>query len=126
MSDSDTLPMIAAKVTALETIAHQHETRLEKHDLAIATLRNHQEIFAAKLEAIQDRIELTATKSDVENVVNTAVNGLLRDALTSIPAREANKISEQANKLSHHNVFWAALMAIAGFGAMIWTVLHGH
>ena len=126
MSDSDTLPMIAAKVTALEATANRHETRLEKHDLAISTLRNHQEIFAAKLEMIQDSIDKTATKDDVEHVVNVAVNGLLREALMATPSREANKISEQANKISHHNVFWAAIMAIAGFGAMIWTVMHGH
>ena len=126
MSDPDTLPMIAAKVTALEATANRHETRLEKHDLAISTLRNHQEIFAAKLEMIQDSIDKTATKDDVEHVVNVAVNGLLREALMATPSREANKISEQANKISHHNVFWAAIMAIAGFGAMIWTVMHGH
>jgi len=118
--------MIAAKVTALEATANRHETRLEKHDLAISTLRNHQEIFAAKLEMIQDSIDKTATKDDVEHVVNVAVNGLLREALMATPSREANKISEQANKISHHNVFWAAIMAIAGFGAMIWTVMHGH
>jgi len=126
MSDSDTLPMIAAKVTALEATAHKHETRLDKHDLSISALRSHQEVFAAKLEIIQASIDKTATKDDVEHVVNIAVNGLLRDALMATPAHEANKISEQANSISKHNVFWAALMAIAGFGALIWTVLHGH
>jgi hypothetical protein len=126
MSDSDTLPMIEAKVKALEATANKHETRLEKHDLAISALRNHQEIFAAKLEMLQASIEKTATKDDVEHVVNLAVNGLLRDALMATPAHEANKINEQANSISKHNVFWAALMAIAGFGALIWSVLHGH
>ena len=100
MSDSDTLPMIEAKVKALEATANKHETRLEKHDLAISALRNHQEIFAAKLEMLQASIEKTATKDDVEHVVNLAVNGLLRDALMATPAHEANKINEQATALA--------------------------
>ena len=126
MSDLDTLPMIAAKVTALEGIANKHEGRLDKHDLAIAALRNHHEIFTAKLEMLQERVDKTATRDDVENVVNSAVNGLLRDALGAIPAHEANRINERANSLSHRNIFWSALMALAGFGALIWSMLHGH
>jgi len=111
-------PAIVAKLAELEDTSEkhagqlgQHRDQLSRHDAAIQTLREHHTQFTIKLEALQTRLSLTATKADVDG----AVNGLLRDALNAVPATEANRINRQ-------NLFWQAVLGLVGIGGLAYSI----
>jgi len=71
-------------------------------------LRRHVERLDSDISEIKTTLARTATKDDVAAVgtkIDSAINGLLRDALNAIPAKQT--------------MWWTAVMAIAAIGTTL-------
>lgn len=115
---SDPTTTLASRVSDLEIKVVMHDKTLERHELAISSVRENQHAMTTKLALIQARLDETATKSDVEACVSKGINGILHDALNAIPEKDAARIGRQ-------NLFWSIIMALAGVAGLAWSLYHG-
>lgn len=111
-----------------------HETReafeLHKkiHDSEIAAINQRLHDHATMIDdlrendiRIMERLGNAATHEDIVTVnskIDSAVNGLLRDALRAVPEHAANRIGRQAN-------VWLAVAAIISLIALVVAIIHG-
>ena len=86
----------------------------------ISELRKSYCVLTKDIAEIKARQAEAATKSDVEH----AINGILRDALQSVPAEQANRLQERAERLQRR-ANWIALAGVLVAGVVgVAGVLH--
>jgi len=96
-----------SEIAAINQRLHDHATMID--DLRENDIR------------IMERLGNAATHEDIIAVngkIDSAVNGLLRDALQAVPEHAANQIGRQSN-------VWLAIAAIAALCALVVAVVHG-
>jgi hypothetical protein len=99
---------ITHRVSSLESRADYHERWLRDHE-------NHLKQLDADMAEIRDTLASTATKEDIaalRNDVLSSINGVLRDALNSVPGKQS--------------VMLGGLMAAVAVASLIFTMLHAH
>lgn len=70
--------------------------RLDNHEERISDLERADRQIVQDISALKARLEETATKADIAGVsakIDTAVSGLLRDALSAVPSRHLNTLT---------------------------------
>ena len=83
--------------------------RLDAHDARFDRLEKHVDRLDEDIGEIREKLGEVATKDDLHH----AVNGILRDAINSVPAKQM--------------VIWTAATAlIAAAGVVVSLLMHGH
>lgn len=91
------------------------DARLSRLEEGFVKLQSHVSRLDSDMHEIRATLTHTATKADVAGIsakIDQAINGVLKDAINAVPARQA--------------ATWSVVTAICGIGMLIITLLLRH